>query len=76
MDWYSLEVFDNMKRIIAKETILFPPKIDELFDTHIVDESDRQLGGLISQDGKPFAFNSRKPKGVTKKLQCRWTKMV
>ena len=35
------------------------PKFDRPFDIH-TDASDRQLGSVISQDGKPLAFYSRK----------------
>ena len=48
-----------MKKVMAKETILNYPKFDQCFDIH-TDASDRQLGAVISQDGKPLAFYSRK----------------
>ena len=51
--------FDRIKKVLAKETILNHPKFDRPFDIH-TDASDRQLGAVISQDGKPLAFYSRK----------------
>ena len=51
--------FDEIKKVLAKETILNYPKFDRPFDIH-TDASDRQLGAVISQDGKPLAFYSRK----------------
>ena len=53
------ESFDRIKKVLAKETILNYPKFDRPFDIH-TDASDRQLGAVISQDGKPLAFYSRK----------------
>lgn len=51
--------FDTMKRIISKETLLAYPNFNETFDIH-TDASHTQLGAVISQDGKPIAFYSRK----------------
>ena len=44
---------------MAEETILNYPKFDKTFEIH-TDASDRQLGSVIAQDGKPLAFYSRK----------------
>ena len=60
--------FDEMKRIIAQETLLAYPKFDEIFDIHM-DASLLQLGICISQNGKPIAFYSRKLNPV----QTRYT---
>ena len=48
-----------MKKTIAKETILAHPDFSKPFDVH-TDASDRQLGEVISQNGKPLSFYSRK----------------
>ncbi len=53
------QAFDDMKRIIAKETLLTYPNFSKPFQIH-TDASDLQLGACISQDGKPLAFYSRK----------------
>ena len=53
------QAFNNMKKTIAKETILAYPDFSKTFDVH-TDASDRQLGAVISQSGKPLAFYSRK----------------
>ena len=48
-----------MKKTIARETILAYPDFSNPFHVH-TDASDRQLGAVISQGGKPLAFYSRK----------------
>jgi len=51
--------FENMKRIMARETILAFPNFNKPFEIH-TDASKTQLGACISQEGKPIAFYSRK----------------
>ena len=51
--------FDTMKKIISKEVLLTYPNFHLPFDIH-TDASDTQLGAVISQNGKPIAFYSRK----------------
>ena len=51
--------FDNMKKLIAKETLLTYPNFNKVFEVH-TDASKVQLGACISQEGKPVAFYSRK----------------
>jgi len=53
------DAFDNMKKLIAQETLLTYPDFNKPFEIH-TDASDVQLGACISQDGKPVAFYSRK----------------
>ena len=55
------QAFDAMKRIIAKEVLLAYPDFSKPFEVH-TDASHLQLGAVISQDGKPIAFYSRKLK--------------
>jgi hypothetical protein len=51
---------NTMKRIIARETsILAYPNFKIPFEVH-TDASAFQLGAVISQNGKPLAFYSRK----------------
>ncbi len=61
--WTDTEraAFEDMKRIIAKETLLAYPDFSKPFVIH-TDASHTQLGAVISQDGKPIAFYSRKLK--------------
>ena len=47
------------KRIIAKQTVLAYPGFNKPFEIH-TDASHYQLGAVISQEGKPVAFYSRK----------------
>lgn len=53
------EAFNNVKKIIARETLLAYPDFNKPFEVH-TDASHLQLGAVISQDGKPIAFYSRK----------------
>jgi len=51
--------FQQVKQMVCKETLLTYPDWSKPFDIH-TDASDYQLGAVISQDGKPIAFFSRK----------------
>lgn len=53
------EAFDEMKRVISKETLLTFPDFNDTFHVY-TDASDYQLGAVIVQKGKPLAFYSRK----------------
>ena len=60
--------FDEMKRLIAKETLLTFPDFNEVFHIY-TDASDFQLDAVIMQNNKPIAFYSRK----MDKAQRRYT---
>jgi hypothetical protein len=51
--------FAMAKQVIAREAMLAYPYFSKSFTIH-TDASHYQLGGVISQDGKPIAFYSRK----------------
>ena len=51
--------FETAKKIIAKEVMLAHPDFNKPFVIH-TDASHYQLGAVISQEGKPIAFYSRK----------------
>jgi RNase H-like domain found in reverse transcriptase len=51
--------FATAKKIIAREVLLAYPDFSKKFVIH-TDASHYQLGAVISQDGKPIAFYSRK----------------
>ena len=53
------EAFENMKKVIARETILAFPDFDKPFHIY-TDASDYQMGAVIVQDNKPIAFYSKK----------------
>jgi len=53
------KAFAMTKRIIAKETLLAYPNFNKPFQIH-TDASHCQLGAVVSQEGKPKAFYSRK----------------
>ena len=53
------QAFSEVKKILSKEAILAFPDFAKEFVIY-TDASLRQLGGVITQDGKPLAFYSRK----------------
>jgi len=53
------KAFAMAKRIIAKETLLAYPNFNKPFQIH-TNASHYQLGAVVSQEGKPIAFCSRK----------------
>ncbi len=55
------ESFKEAKRIISKNAILAFPDFNKEFVIY-TDASQYQLGGVITEDGKPLAFYSRKLK--------------
>ena len=57
------KAFEDIKKVMAKETIITYTNFNEVFEIH-TDASDRQLGIVISQNGKPLAFYSRKLSGA------------
>ena len=59
--WTDIEqkAFEAIKQMISKETLLTFPNFQKPFHVH-ADASKYQLGAVISQDGRPIAFYSRK----------------
>jgi hypothetical protein len=53
------KAFQTIKDLISKETLLSYPQFDKPFEIH-TDASDKQLGSVIMQEGKPIAFYTRK----------------
>ena len=53
------DAFEEIKTLMAQDTLLVYPKYGEPFDVH-TDASNLQIGGVVSQKGKPIAFFSRK----------------
>ena len=60
--------FEEAKKIVSKEAILAFPDFTQEFVIY-TDASKLQLGGVITQNGKPLAFYSRKLKDA----QTRYT---
>jgi len=60
-DWTEQcqKAFEDIKKLIAKETLLTYPNFNKMFEIH-TDASKVQLGACISQEGRPVAFYSRK----------------
>ena len=50
LEWTNIhqKVFDDINRIMTRETIINYPKFGKTFDIH-TDASDRQLGAVISR---------------------------
>ena len=61
------KAFDAIKKYILRETLLYL-NFNKPFDIH-TDASDLQLGAVISQNGKPIVFYSKKLNPV----QTRYT---
>ena len=53
------EAFIQLKLMVLEEVFLTYPDWSKPFDIH-TDASDKQLGAVISQDGKPITFFSRR----------------
>jgi len=51
--------FDTMKKILARDVLLAYPDFSKKFEI-FTDASDRQLGAVITQEGRPIAYYSRK----------------
>ena len=60
------EAFEKIKDVISKETLLAFPRFDIPFHVY-TDASNKQLGAVIMQEGKPLAFYSRKLNHAQKK---------
>jgi hypothetical protein len=53
------QAFEQAKKIVSREVLLAFPDFNKPFDIH-TDASLLQLGAVITQEGKPIAFFSRK----------------
>jgi hypothetical protein len=53
------KAFHEVKKVITQNALLKFPDFNKVFDIH-TDASDYQLGAVISQEGQPIAFYSRK----------------
>ena len=53
------KAFEDIKKIVSKETLLTYPNFKIPFEIH-TDASDRQIGSVISQNNLPIAFYLRK----------------
>lgn len=62
--WTDIEqrAFENIKRVMSRETLLHYPDFNKTFEIH-TDASLHQLGAVISQNNKPIAFYTRKLRG-------------
>ena len=53
------EAFDDLKAVVAKEPLLVLSDCSKPFEIH-TDASDFAIVGVLMQDGRPVAFESRK----------------
>jgi len=53
------DAFKKVKQQIAQETMLTYPQFDQPFIVY-TDASEKQIGGVVTQDNKPLGFFSRK----------------
>ena len=56
---FEQDAFDKIKRILAHNTLLTYPDLNETLKIH-TDANAFQLGAVISQKGKPITFYSIK----------------
>jgi hypothetical protein len=61
------EAFETLKGILVKAPVLKLPNFDKDFEIHS-DASDFAIGGVLVQDGRPVAFESKK----LSKTERRW----
>ena len=64
------KAFQDVKRLVAQETVLAYPDWTKPFEIHS-DASDYQLGAVLSQDGRPLSFSSRKLTSPQKIIQSQ-----
>ena len=57
------EAFEHMKQVMSRAVTLAYPDFNAPFEVY-TDASDKQLGGVITQKGRPLAFYSRKLRGA------------
>jgi len=57
------QAFKNVKQQLTQEKMLTYPQFDKPFIVY-TDASDKQIGGVITQEGKPLGFFSRKLTGT------------
>ena len=67
--------FDEIKRIMARETILAFPDFTQPFEIY-TDSSCFQLGAVITQNNKPIAFYSRKMNTAQKRYPTGEQKLL
>ena len=60
------KAFEKIKTIVSEDTMLAYPDYEKKFDIH-TDASDYQMGGVVSQQGRPIAFFSKKLNTAHKK---------
>jgi hypothetical protein len=53
------EAFSNMKQLLSQDTLLTYPQFDKPFVVS-TDASEKRIGGVVTQDGKPLGFFSKK----------------
>ena len=61
LEWMAecQSAFEEIKALMAQDTLLVYPKYGQPFDIH-TDASNLQIGVVVSQEGNPIAFFSRK----------------
>ncbi len=61
------EAFETLKGILVKAPVLKLPDFDKEFEIHS-DASDFAIGGVLVQEGRPVAFESKK----LSEMERRW----
>ena len=62
----SNQAFEDIKKIVAEDAMLHYPDFNKPFELH-TDSSNYQMGTIISQNGRPVAYWSKKLSTTQKK---------
>ena len=74
-DVSSQEAFEELKEAVASEPVLRLPEFDKPFEMH-TDASDKEINGLLVQEGHPIAFEGRKLHGAELRYSTHETEML
>ena len=66
-DEFYYQAFEELKNKLSSPHVLKFPEFDKSFKVHM-DASDFAIGGVLMQDGRPIAYESKKLNGC----QRRW----
>uniref|UniRef100_A0A3Q7IVH0 Reverse transcriptase/retrotransposon-derived protein RNase H-like domain-containing protein n=1 Tax=Solanum lycopersicum TaxID=4081 RepID=A0A3Q7IVH0_SOLLC len=70
-----IAAFQNLKNAITSEPILKLPDFELPFEVH-TDASDKEIGGVLVQEGHPVAFESRKLNDAAQRYSTHEKEMV
>ena len=69
------QAFDPLKRAITEKPVRALPDYTKPYEVH-TDASDFAIGGVLMQDGRPIAFESRKLNDTERRYTVQEKKMI